>query len=74
MRIGKFSSLREASYPKSSRQHREAGQQDQPTDQLLPNNDTRVWTEDGGKIPCEGKQGSENSQEMLSRKRECAPL
>ena len=38
-------------------QHKEAGQQDQPTDQWLPDNDTGVWTADAGKIPCEEPQG-----------------
>ena len=41
----------------SNMQHREAGQQDQPTDQWLPDNDTGVWTADAGKIPCEEPQG-----------------
>ena len=55
MRIGKGSSVPE---PKTSNKlHREAGQQDQPTGQLLPENGTRVWTVGGGKIPCEGQQG-----------------
>ena len=41
----------------SNMQHKEAGQQDQPTDQWLPDNDTGVWTADAGKIPCEEPQG-----------------
>ena len=46
----------------SNKQHREAGGQDQPADQLLPGNDIRVWTADAGKdkkIPkkcCDGKK------------------
>ena len=38
----------------SNRQHSEAGQQDQPTAQLLPENGNGVCTAGGGKIPCEG--------------------
>ena len=41
----------------SDTEHGEAEQQDQPTDQWLPDNDTRAWTADAGKIPCEGQQG-----------------
>ena len=41
----------------SNKQHREAGQQDQPTAQLLPENGNGVCTAGGGKIPCEGQQG-----------------
>ena len=55
MRIDKGSSVPE---PRTSnRQHREAEQQDQPTDQSLPENGTRVWTAGGGKIPSEGQRG-----------------
>ena len=38
-------------------EHLEAEQQDQPTDQWLPDNDTGVLTADAGKISCEGQQG-----------------
>ena len=41
----------------SNRQHREAGQQDQPTAQLLPENCNGVCTAGRGKIPCKGQQG-----------------
>ena len=50
---------------------REAGLPDQPTDLLLLDNDTRVWTAHGGKMSCEVQRRSENSQEMLSGKRKC---
>ena len=50
---------------------REAGLPDQPTDQLLPDNDTRVWMADEWKISCEVQRRSVNSQEMLSGKRKC---
>ena len=45
--------------------HREAGQQDQPTYQWLPNYNTGVWTADVGKIPYKGQQEWENSQQIL---------
>ena len=55
MRIDKGSSVPE---PRTSNKYdRVAGKQDQPTDRLLPENDTTVWTVGGGKIPCEGQQG-----------------
>ena len=44
----------------SNRQHREAGQQDQPTAQLLPENGNGFCTAGRGKIPCEGQEGREN--------------
>ena len=31
--------------------HREAGQQDQPADQLLPDDNKRVWMVDEGNFP-----------------------
>ena len=37
----------------------------QPPQQGNRYNDTRVWVMDEGKIPSEGQQGLENSQEML---------
>ena len=55
MRIDKGSTVLKP--PTSNIQHKEAGQQDQPTDQWLPDNDTGVWTADAGKIPCEEPQG-----------------
>ena len=55
MRIDKVSTAHEK--PTSKEWQREAGLPDQPTDQLLPDNDTRVWMADVGKIPCEGQQG-----------------
>ena len=55
VRMDKDSSLREQGT--SYKWQREDGQQDQRRDQLLPDNDTRVWTVDEGKIPCEGQQG-----------------
>ena len=55
MRIDKGSTVLE---PRTSNmQHKDAGQEDQPTDQWLPDNDTEVWTADAGKIPCEEPQG-----------------
>ena len=55
LRIDKDSSVRE---PRTSNKwHREAGEQDQPTDRLLPDNDTRVWMAGEGKIPCEVQRG-----------------
>ena len=55
MRIDKGSSVLE---PRTSNvEQRQGGQQDQPTDQWLPDNDIEVWTADAGKIPCEGLQG-----------------
>ena len=55
MQIDKVSTVHEKLTSKEWQ--REAGLPDQPTDQLLPDNDTRVWMADGGKIPCEGQQG-----------------
>ena len=37
------------------KKQREAEYRGQTTDQLLPHNDTRVWTVDGGMIPFEGQ-------------------
>ena len=55
LRIDKGSSVPE---PRTSNiEHREGMQQDQPTDQWLPDNDTGVWTADVGKILCKGQQG-----------------
>ena len=54
MRNDKGSSVREP--PTSNKLHGEAEQQDQSTDQLLPDNDTRVWTADEAKILYEGQQ------------------
>ena len=54
MRYDKGSSVRERQT--SNKLHGEAEQQDQPTDQLLPDNDTRVWTADEAKILYEGQQ------------------
>ena len=55
MQIYKGSSARKRQT--SNKQHGEAGIQGQPTDQLLPDIDTKVWTADEGKIPYEGQQG-----------------
>ena len=63
MRIDKVSTLRKQLTSKEWQ--REAGLRDQPTDHLLPENGTGVWTADEGKTPCEVQLGSENSQEML---------
>ena len=69
MRIDKVSTAHEK--PTSKEWQREAGLPDQPTDQLLPDNDTRVWMADEWKISCEVQRRSVNSQEMLSGKRKC---
>ena len=69
MRIDKVSTAHEQ--PTSKKSQREAGLPDQPTDQLLPDNVTRVWMADEWKISCEVQQRSVNSQEMLSGKRKC---
>jgi len=42
----------------------EAPQRYQHRDQLSPDNETRVWTADEAKTPCEGQLGSEYSPEM----------
>ncbi|RMX57464.1 hypothetical protein pdam_00025293 [Pocillopora damicornis] len=55
MQIYKGSSARKRRT--SNKQHGEAGIEGQPTDQLLPDIDTKVWTADEGKIPYEGQQG-----------------
>ena len=44
MRIDKVSIAHEQ--PTSKKSQREAGLPDQPTDQLLPDNNTRVWMAD----------------------------
>ena len=38
---------------------------------MLPNNDTRLWTADEGKILCEGQQGWESSQKVPWARGEC---
>ena len=69
MRIDKVSTVHEQ--PTSKKWQREAGLPDQPTDQLLPDNDTRVWMADEWKISYEVQRRPVNSQEMLSGKRKC---
>ena len=48
-----------------------AGKQDQPTDRLLPENDTTVWTAGGGKIPCEGYKVREFVRNAVMERRMC---
>ena len=69
MQIDKVSTVHEQLTSKEWQ--REAGLPDQPTDQLLLDNDTRVWMADEWKMSCEVQRRSENSQEMLSGKRKC---